>query len=61
MKSKTSSLNKKKEKCKNISIVPKKFTFYKTISYDLFNRNYYNNRACIFTYCNDSNIYIVYG
>ena len=42
-------------------MIAKKFTFYKTISFDLFNRNYYNNRACIFTYSKDNNIYIVYG
>ena len=55
------SLNKKNEKNRNNSMIPKKFTFYKTISFDIFNRNYYNNRACIFTYSNDNNIYIVYG
>ena len=42
-------------------MIAKKFTFYKTISFDLFHKNYYNNRACIFNYCKDSNIYIVYG
>ena len=61
MKTNSSSLNQKKEKYKNRSINPKKFTFYKTISIDLFNRNYYNNRVFIFTYSKDSNIYILYG
>lgn len=42
-------------------MIPKKFSFYKTITFDLFNRNYYNNRACIFTYSKDNNVYIVYG
>ena len=60
MKTNSSPLNQKKAKCKNRSINPKKFTFYKTISIDLFNINYYNNRACIFTYSKDNNIYIVY-
>ena len=61
MKSILLSLNKKKEKFRNYLTIPKRFTFYKTISADIFNRNYYNNRACIFTYSGDNNFYIVYG
>ena len=61
MKSNILFLNKKKTKFIINSMIPKKFTFYKTISVDIFNRNYYNNRACIFIYSKDSNIYIVYG
>ena len=61
MKSILLSLNKKKGKFRNNLTIPKRFTFYKTISADIFNRNYYNNRACIFTYSGDNNFYIVYG
>ena len=40
---------------------PKKFEYFKTISKDLFDQRYYNNKACIFaSHCNDF-IYIVYG
>lgn len=39
---------------------PHKFTFYKNIGTNLFTRNCYNNRACIFNYYKDQN-YIVYG
>ena len=39
---------------------PHKFTFYKSIGTNLFTRNCYNNRACIFNYYKDEN-YIVYG
>ena len=35
--------------------------FYKTLSSDIFRDNYYNNRACIFSFHEDNNIYIVYG
>ena len=39
---------------------PEKFFFYKTISFELFNKNLYNNRACIFEY-NKKDIFIVFG
>jgi len=42
-------------------IDPKNFKFYKTISLDIFNENFYNNRACVFNSSKDDNIYIVYG
>lgn len=42
-------------------INPKNFKLYKTISSDLFNENFYNNRACIFNSFKDDNIYIVFG
>jgi hypothetical protein len=42
-------------------IYPGDFKFKKTISSDLFDVNCYNNRACIFTSCQDDNIYVVYG
>ena len=32
-----------------------------TISSDLFIDNFYNNRACIFTYYKDNKIYVAYG
>ena len=35
--------------------------FYKTLSSDIFRDNYYNNRACIFSFHEDNNIYIIYG
>jgi len=60
----SSSLIKEKEKYRNNlknKNDPRNFQIYKTISNDIFNRNYYNNRACIFVYCNDNQIYIVYG
>ena len=37
------------------------FKFKKTISSDLFHKNFYNNRACIFTSSEDDNIYVAYG
>ena len=37
------------------------FKFAKNISSDLFNVNFYNNRACIFTSYQDDNIYVAYG
>ena len=40
---------------------PRNFKFYKNISLDIFNENFYNNRACIFNSFKDDNIYIVYG
>ena len=40
---------------------PKNLKLYKTISLDLFNENFYNNRACIFNSFKYDNIYIVYG
>ena len=39
---------------------PHKFSYYKSVGTNLFNRNCYNNRACIFNYYRDQN-YIVYG
>ena len=42
-------------------IYPGDFKFKKTISSDLFDVNVYNNRACIFTSCQDDNVYVVYG
>ena len=40
---------------------PCNFKFHLTITSDLFNDNYYNNRACIFNYSQDKKIYVVYG
>ena len=40
---------------------PKDFKFNKTISENLFKKNFYNNRACIFTSKEDDKVYIVYG
>ena len=54
METKQSFLNKKQVKNKNN---PRNFTFYKTISTNMFNKNFYNNRACIFTYYKDNNIF----
>ena len=51
-------------KYKNTSenkIDPRNFKLYKNISLDIFNENFYNNRACIFNCFKDDNIYIVYG
>ena len=42
-------------------IDPRNFKLYKNISLDIFNENFYNNRACIFNSFKDDNIYIVYG
>ena len=42
-------------------IYPGDFKFKKTISSDLFDVNVYNNRACIFSSCQDDNVYVVYG
>ena len=63
MKLKYSTLNKEKEIVMNKinKSPPKNLYFYKTISSNIFNNNFYNNRACIFTYCKDNNVYIVYG
>ena len=46
---------------KDAKINPGDFKFKKTISSDLFTLNFYNNRACIFTYSQDDNIYVAYG
>lgn len=52
-------INDPKKEKKDINN-PKNFVFQKTISRDLFTRNFYNNRACLF--CSlDDNIYIAYG
>ena len=63
MKLKSSILNKEKEIVKNNinKNPPKVIHFYKTISSNIFRTNFYNNRACIFTYREDNNVYIVYG
>ena len=64
MKLKQSILNKEKEiarKNNNKSPPPINVYFYKNISSEIFKTNFYNNRACIFTYCKDNNVYIVYG
>ena len=65
METKQSFLNKEQKQVKNnifkFKNNPRIFTFYKTISSNMFNKNFYNNRACIFTYYKDNNIYIVYG
>ena len=41
--------------------IPSNFEFSKTISTDLFKKNFYNNRACIFVSCEDNNVYIAFG
>ena len=55
--------NKKRILVKNYStsnfIRPHNFAFKKIISKKLFNKNYYNNRACIFSQMDK--VYIVYG
>ena len=61
MKLKYSTLEKEIVKKKINKIPPLNLYFYKTISSKIFNNNFYNNRACIFTYCKDNNVYIVYG
>ena len=63
MKLKHSGEDKEKEIIKNKinRSPPINVYFYKTISCDIFNNNFYNNRACLFTYCKDNNVYIVYG
>ena len=64
MKSDSSSLIKRKTKVRSNlrnKIDLRLVKFYKTISDEIFKRNYYNNRACIFNYCKDNKIYIVYG
>ena len=52
---------KYKSNSENNNDIPKNIKLYKTISSDIFNENFYNNRACIFNSFKDDNIYIVYG
>jgi hypothetical protein len=40
---------------------PYNFKYDELISQDLFDQNFYNNRACIFTSFRDNKIYIAYG
>ena len=54
-------IKKKFDEMEDDKIYPGDFTFKKTISSDLFDVNVYNNRACIFSSCQDDNIYVVYG
>ena len=53
-------LDKKTEELKNENIIPIDFKFSKTISNDIFKRNFYNKRACIFIFC-DNKAYIAFG
>ena len=55
------SFKKEIDEIKHEKIDPKEFEFKKTISNDLFSRNFYNNRACIFSSYQDDNIYVAYG
>ena len=59
------SYEEEKSEKKNISInkeeYPFNFKYNTTITSDLFTRNFYNNRACIFTYSKDNNVYVAYG
>ena len=48
------------EELKNESIIPTDFEYKKTISNDIFKRNFYGNRACIFISC-DNKVYIAFG
>ena len=53
-------LNKKIEELKNENLIPTDFKFSKTISTDIFKRNFYSNRACIFISL-DNKVYIAFG
>ena len=55
------SIKNELDKIKYDKIDPKEFVYIKTVSTDLFSKNYYNNRACIFNSIQDDNIYIAYG
>ena len=54
-------LNKKVIDFIDVNNVPNNFKFKKTISTNLFKRNFYNNRACIFISCQDKKVYIAFG
>ena len=54
-------LNKKVIDFLDVNNVPNNFKFKKTISTNLFKRNFYNNRACIFISCQDKKVYIAFG
>ena len=54
-------LNKKVADLIEVNGIPINFEFKKTISTDLFKKNFYNNRACIFISCKDQKVYIAYG
>ena len=54
-------LNEKFAELIDVNDAPKDFEFRKTISTDLFKKNFYNNRACIFISCKDKKVYIAYG
>lgn len=56
-----SLIQKKIDEMEDDKIYPGDFKFKKTISSDLFDVNIYNNRACIFTSCQDDNVYVIYG
>ena len=56
-----SSLEKKISEMSEESIIPKDFEFNKTISTELFKKNFYNNRVCIFASHDDDKVYIVFG
>ena len=43
------------------SIIPNKFEFNKTISTEIFKKNFYNNRTCIFVSHDDDNVYVAFG
>ena len=53
-------LDKKIEELRKENIIPTDFKFSKTISTDIFKRNFYSNRACIFISC-DNKPYIAFG
>ena len=46
---------------KEMKDAPTDFKFVKTISEDIFKKNFYNNRACIFISCADEKAYIAFG
>ena len=46
---------------KEMKDAPTKFKFMKTISKDIFKKNFYNNRACIFISYTDKKAYIAFG
>ena len=55
------SFTKNINEIKDEKINPSHFKLKKTISSDLFNVNFCNNRACIFTSLEDDKIYVAYG
>ena len=54
-------LDEKFNNFEELNNIPSNFEFSKTISTDLFKKNFYNNRACIFVSCEDNNVYIAFG